>query len=149
MREKMNEDIRQGIHLLFGLLLVGILVFFGREKLLIFTLFSLIVAVILNLSTIIGFRNKELHKTLSVAQRKTEKKSPFVGAMIFLVGVTILTIFFQERQILGGLIVLAVGDSFSTIIGKKFGKTKITDRHTFEGTIAGIGASFIGLLFLF
>lgn len=143
----MNEDLRQSIHFAFGILLAGILVFFGRHVLLAFTLLSLLTAISLSIAARKQAMPKEIQTTLSTAQRLHEKEIPFVAGMIFLLGVLMLAVFFENQTaVLAGLLVLSVGDSASTIFGKKFGKTKLNSKHTLEGTLAGITASFLALL---
>lgn len=145
----MNELVRQSLHFLFGLLMCVILLVFGKIMLFIFAFFCLALAVIASFFAAKKILPPPFSKVLELAQRRKEEELPFAGAMFFLLGTMALAIFFPEKAVLGGLLVLSIGDAASTLFGKKFGRTKITDRHTLEGSIAGAAASIVGLLVFF
>ncbi len=146
----MNEVLRQGIHLLFGLFLAALLLVYGRESLLVFLSLALAFAIIASYLKKNGFSHFHLDKILHLAQRRKETNTPLVGPMFYLLGVLATTIFFTDTKIiLGGILVLAAGDAFSTLIGKKLGKTLLTKRHTLEGTIGGTLAAFAALFLVF
>ena len=82
--------------------------------------------------------------------RKLERDGAFPGkgAIFFFIGVLFCLAFFGDSVTPVAIVVLAVLDSVSTIVGKRFGKIKLVGKKTLEGTASGIVASAIVLLFL-
>lgn len=98
-----------------------------------------------------GIRVPLFSAVIDYAGRKEEEKLPGRGAIVFFASTLLSSIlFFQNPSVLiGALIVLVFGDSLATIIGKFAGTTKIYNKRTLEGTIAGIIISFVYLCLLF
>jgi dolichol kinase len=76
-------------------------------------------------------------------EREHDKKNfPYKGAILFGIGVLPPILLLQTNVACAVIITLAAGDSFSTTIGKFFGKHKINPRKSFEGFIAFIITAF-------
>lgn len=71
------------------------------------------------------------------------KRFPYKGAILFGLGVTAPILFLPTEVCCAVIATLATGDSFSTIIGKFYGKHRI-GKKSFEGTLAFIFFAFIG-----
>lgn len=143
----MKETTRQSIHLLGGLAITGYFLYFGKETALLTVLLLFLGTILLRFAAENAITIWPFNKVLELGERSKEKSSPFHAPMIFLLGTIFCLAFFQNQlAITAGLLVLSVGDSFSTLAGKKFGKILLTNRHTLEGTLAGILASSIALL---
>lgn len=150
MKKVLKETTRQTIHLFGGLAITGYFLYAGRENSLIVLLLLFLAAIVLSICAKNGLKFWPLSMVLEAGERKKEEKSPFHAPMVFFLGTIFCLVFFQDsRAITGGLLVLSVGDSFSTLVGKKFGKTMLTNRHTLEGTLAGIIASSLALFLFF
>jgi dolichol kinase len=75
-------------------------------------------------------------------------KNPFTGAFWFYAGCSIALILYPFGIASSACAMLAVGDSLSTLVGKKFGKHKI-GKKTFEGSLACfLGSLAAGLFFV-
>lgn len=143
-----SELLRQFFHFLAACILILFLVFFGYLNFLVFIATGIFIALFFSIAIKKGFLPELFHLRKKV-ERKTEK-IPLLGALTFLLGVSITSIVFQkELVIIGSIIVLGFGDSVSTIVGKKIGESKILSKRSFEGTMAGIIASFLALQFIF
>lgn len=141
-----SEYLRQLLHICFGSAIILALVFLGRQNAIALSATGLVLAAILSLALKNKIRLPLIQKSINMAKRKNESKFPARGAIAFFCGVLIVLIFFEKFQVeLGALLVLALGDGFSTIFGTLFGKIKLTSKHTLEGTVAGILVSFIAL----
>ncbi|MDD4878366.1 MAG: SEC59/DGK1/VTE5 family protein [Candidatus Nanoarchaeia archaeon] len=70
-------------------------------------------------------------------------KFPGQGAIFFVLGCFTVIGLFPPNIASAAILVLAAGDSFSTLIGKHFGKHKMGSKSV-EGTIAGIVLGFLG-----
>ncbi|MBI4045031.1 MAG: hypothetical protein HY392_04955 [Candidatus Diapherotrites archaeon] len=146
----MKEMTRQAIHLVGGLAITGYFLYAGRESTLIVLLSLLLGTIGLSLAAARKMKIWPLHIFLEAGERRKEKKAPFHAPMVFLLGTIFCLVFFQDnRAITGGLVILSAGDSVSTLAGKKFGKTMLTNRHTLEGTLSGIVFSSMALLLFF
>ncbi len=91
---------------------------------------------------IIGFRHKVL-----VMERKGTR--PFFGAFLFYLGCLIAFILFPTKIATAVCCMLAIGDSLSTIIGMRFGRVKIYNNRTLEGSVAFfVSAALVSLVFI-
>ena len=73
---------------------------------------------------------------------------PGKGAIYFFVGALLAIKLFPMDIALASIMILALGDSISHIVGKNYGKTQLwINKHNdklFEGTVAGIILGFFG-----
>ena len=82
-------------------------------------------------------------KLLYHFEREQDKKTfPYKGAILFGLGVTPPILFLPTALAAATIITLSVGDSFSTIIGKTYGKHKI-GRKSVEGAIGFAVTAFL------
>ena len=84
-------------------------------------------------------------------ERDEVKQSfPGRGLIFFLVGSLLAIQLFEKNIALAAIMVLTLGDSFSHIIGGKYGRLKnifnLRSKKLFEGTLAGSLAGFLGAL---
>ncbi|MCD6398440.1 MAG: phosphatidate cytidylyltransferase [Candidatus Aenigmarchaeota archaeon] len=161
--DKKREMWRQITHL-SGIVLIAIALFLGND---LTGILSIIFAVFLFfLSVYVKIKNK-IRKNLpneirikkleeiedsflnfvnSMERERSEKN--YMGAVLFFISSGISLLIFPKTISFIAISVLAVGDSFSTIIGIHFGKhiTKINPPKTYEGTFGGLLASFFACL---
>ncbi|MBI5884478.1 hypothetical protein HZB89_00080, partial [archaeon] len=140
-----KELTRQGLHLLLGLIVIYFLLAFGRAETLMLASILLLGGTLVGFAVKKNFRPGFIYALLKHAERSEEKKVPGKGPLTFIVGVLLALSLFPSKIALGALIVLVFGDSFSTLVGKKFGKTKLPAGRSLEGTLAGVLASFLAL----
>ncbi len=76
------------------------------------------------------------------------QKFPGIGALVYLLGIVIVVLFFEKNIALASIIILGLGDSIAPLIGQ-FGKVKhpFSDKKFIEGVIAGIIAATLGAMF--
>ncbi|MBI2549223.1 hypothetical protein HYW21_07785 [Candidatus Woesearchaeota archaeon] len=77
------------------------------------------------------------------------EKFPGKGAMLFTLGCIIPLFLFSRDIALAAIMVLTLGDGVSHLVGKTWGKRNIpfNQAKRVEGSIAGMGAAFLGALF--
>jgi len=149
-----KELRRQFFHYFFGCIIILLIGFLGTMQYIILNMVILLTGYFLSVQIKqkkkIPLIDKQINKILDYAGRPTEKESPGKGALTFFTGTLLATILFHNNLILviGAIIPLVFGDSFSTVLGKLIGKIKIQDK-TLEGSIAGILVSFLYLSILF
>ncbi len=138
---------RQLFHLLIGLAAVVLLYYNILNALIIFII--LVAGIILSLLCK-KFKIPVVYWLLSQFEREDEfRKFPGKGAMFFCAGVLLTVKLFPKDIALASIIILALGDSISHLVGMYFGKTKgiFGNKSKYlEGTVAGIIAAFIGAL---
>jgi len=142
-----REYNRQIIHLLFGIVFIAIIIFLEKKTAIMAMISIYIIGVLISI-----FHSKItpipiLKEFVNATEREHEKKNFGLAALNFTLSIIICsTIFYFEPKttLIGSLIVLSFGDSISTIVGKKIGKTKLMGK-TIEGTIAGTAISTIML----
>ena len=92
--------------------------------------------------SIIGFRRHFLR-----LERKGVR--PFFGALLFYLGCLVTFVLYPTKIAVAACCILAIGDSLSTIIGMKFGKVRIYNKRTIEGSLAFfVGAFLISVVFV-
>lgn len=77
-----------------------------------------------------------------------EKEFPGLGAITFIIGTIIVTLLFSKEIATASILILAIGDAISPIIGKSIGRTKtiLSKTKMFEGFIVGFLLSFIAII---
>ncbi len=73
----------------------------------------------------------------------------YMGAILFFLAIGLILVLFPLKIAVLSIIVLSVGDSFSTMVGIHWGrhKTGVNPKKSWEGTLAGLGASFFVCIF--
>ena len=142
------ETKRQPIHILLGLLLIALVYY---DLLAPIALFVVIIIVLLCFLLIKKTRPKVIYELLEFVERKEDlEEFPGKGLITYLIGALIVIILFEKQIALASIIILALGDSFSRLIGP-FGRIKHPFNNTkfLEGIIAGtIAASLGAMLFV-
>ncbi len=145
IKKNLFEIKRQAFHLALGLAM-GYLFYKGY-------LTPAIILLLLVIGLVLSFASKKTELPvicwfLDTFERTDErKKFPGKGALMMVAGILITTVLFPKDIALASIMILSLGDSFSHIIGRFFGRTK----HPFsikliEGTMAGITAGFLGAM---
>ncbi|MBI4149962.1 hypothetical protein HY488_01005, partial [Candidatus Woesearchaeota archaeon] len=137
---------RQLFHIVFGLALVALLHY------------NLINAYILlalaAVGLVISYFSKHHHIPyiswfLHHCERAEDMKTfPGRGVIYYLLGCLLALVFFEKDTALAGMMILALGDSVSHIVGRFYGGVKhpLNGKKLLEGWIAGILAGFLGAL---
>lgn len=74
------------------------------------------------------------------------RDSPARGALMFLLGSLLALLFFNVHAAAAAIAVLALGDSFSTLVGRWLGNHRLpyNPEKSMEGSLAGFAAAFLG-----
>lgn len=82
-----------------------------------------------------------IKKMLSLFERDHHMENfPGRGILFYTIGAYLCFIFFETSIAYAGILILSVGDAFTNIIGRNFGKikTKFNPNKYIEGTIVGV-----------
>ena len=147
----MNVEMRRQVfHAIVGTVTIAAILQFGRINSMLFFGIIFLLGLAISLLVLKGLRIPVISHALEYFGRDNEKALPGRGALMFALGIFLVTVLFQRTEIIiGALIVSTYGDAASTIVGTSIGKTKIWENYTLEGTLGGIVVSALLLLFLF
>jgi dolichol kinase len=149
------EVARQFIHL-SGIVFIIAAKFIGKELILpLFLLISLFFAFYSFYVSRKEVRNANFFEKIEMKFRKfvfrferKNSKIPFAGVIFFYLGCSLALIIFPLSIALAACAMLTVGDAFSTLIGIRYGKTKIGSK-SLEGVLACFLTSFfVGSFFI-
>ncbi|MCX6814230.1 MAG: hypothetical protein NTY20_01055 [Candidatus Aenigmarchaeota archaeon] len=101
-----------------------------------------------NHNTLLSRIECKLRDFALMLERK-EARRPFAGAFWFYFGAGLAFLLFPLNAASAAGAVLAISDSLSTIIGKKFGKRRIIGKKTLEGTAAFFASALFVCMFFF
>tara|TARA_Y100000310_G_C20451924_1_gene701169 strand:- start:223 stop:807 length:585 start_codon:yes stop_codon:yes gene_type:complete len=140
------EIKRQSIHILLGIMIVLLLNFDLINATLLFFVFAIGLTLSL-LST--KFKVPIIHQFLGTFDRKKDLEDfPGKGAVFYILGAFVVVLLFPKNIALASLMILALGDSFSRLVGPYgYLKHPFHSEKFFEGVIAGTIAGFLGALF--
>jgi dolichol kinase len=144
-----DETERQFFHILLGLLVVEFLVYFGKGMLMGATFFALIFGLLLVNLTLLGRRIGFVEWFIEHFER-SNIPFPGWGSACYATGVLLVTSFIENTDaVIAALLIMALGDGMSTIIGRK-GKIKLpyNRKKTLEGTLAFFAVSLVGYPFV-
>jgi len=140
----MRELKRQSFHLMLGIIALIVLVFFGRGFLMGGTFFAMLIGFILVNRVLLGERIEIMEWFMKEFERK-DVRFPGWGSACYGLGILFISGFLHEQnEIAASLVVLALGDGFSTLIGK-MGNYRLP--WSKSKTVEGAAAFFIGGIF--
>ncbi len=145
-------EIARKIYRMLGLLFPILYFIYTKKVMLVIILISLGVFVLYEL---LRFSFPQLNKLyfryLKIITKKKEKKA-MTGTTYLLISFFFTILLFKKNIAIAAMTFSVVGDAASSLIGKKFGKTKLISKpkKTFEGSTAFFISSLIaGLIFVY
>lgn len=143
-----KEIYRQFAHMLFGLVIAGFIYYvqFINEAYATLTLIAVVFVGVLIADAVDRGIKVPLFSFLI---EKLERKDTFPGkgTIYFFIATLFCLAFFGSTITIIAIVMLSVLDSATTIAGINFGRRKIFGKKTLEGTLCGIGAGFVIMLF--
>lgn len=138
----MNEETRQTIHILIGIAVIALAYFVGVENTLEILVFLFIMGLMISNAKTLGFKNRLIDSILREVERGA--KIPGNGAITMFAGMILILSLTPPLYAIALISILAIGDGFSTIIGKK-GEVKLpwNDHKTWYGLISFVVFSSI------
>jgi dolichol kinase len=155
----MDLEVRRQVTHALGILTILVIQIFGRF------ISAILVGILIIFLTLLGYYrlnrerlSKYKLKVLDEIEEMLEKEIkgfergrefPFHGAIMFYIGAFIAIVLFPEFASSAAIAVLALGDSMSTLVGKRYGKYKLlfNKNKTIEGSLAFLVTAFIVLIF--
>lgn len=137
-------EVRRKLFHLFALLLWLLPINFFSKP---FTILSFLLVLLINLLTVMGFLKERLSFYYSLVYKLEREKNysrPGIQALWANLGIFLSFLIFGKEASMVGVVVLAVGDAFASIVGIKCGKIRIGDK-SLEGTFAFFLSTFLTL----
>ena len=144
----MRKEIeRQAFHLVLGTVLAALILILGKFYSLAIFGTAMIAGIVLSELLHKNIRIPPFHWFIQRLERRGVK--PGMGTLNFVLGAFIALVFFDPKIVFVSVLILAFGDSFSTIIGKGFGSKRLNNGKSLEGFLGGFIASlFVTLPYL-
>ncbi|MDD3856456.1 MAG: phosphatidate cytidylyltransferase [Methanoculleus sp.] len=142
----MHESLRQIVHLTFGLGIAGFILLFDRDIVLSVLMLALFVGFILSDAISRGYTIPVVSSIIAGLERRDAV--PGKGALFFALGALFCIAFFAKEIAFVGLVALSLLDSVTTLAGLRFGRTRIYNNKSLEGTLAGFVVTAAVLCFL-
>jgi dolichol kinase len=146
------EVRRQAFHAMVGLIAIAILLAFGRDAAMAAVFAVLIAGTLMINLRLLGMKIPGVYWLEKNFERKDVPRSmPGWGSACYAAGALIAITFLTDAsQIAATILILALGDSISTVLGARFGKTKLlyNKKKSLEGTLAFFFAALASWYFV-
>jgi len=140
----MRETVRQLIHLWFGLGIAALVFFIDRTIVISVMAGGLLIGVILVDLILRGHQVPVISPLVQYGDRCDPL--PGKGAFFFAVSALTCSILFPVSTVVPALVALAVLDSVTTLVGVRFGRHRIYNGKSCEGTLAGIAVTVLAFI---
>ncbi|WP_317064527.1 diacylglycerol/polyprenol kinase family protein [Methanoculleus caldifontis] len=139
----MHESLRQLVHLVFGLGIAGFVFLADRDLVFAALALALFAGFILSDAVSRGYTIPVVSPVIANLERRDA--APGKGALFFTLGALFSLVFFDKEIVFLSLVVLSLLDSVTTLVGIRFGRTRIYNHKSLEGTVAGIAVTAAAL----
>jgi dolichol kinase len=140
----MRETVRQLIHLVFGLAIAALVFFIDRTAVIGLMAGGLLIGVVLVDLLLRGYQVPLISSLVKYGDRCDPL--PGKGAFFFAVSALACIILFPVPVVVPALVTLSVLDSVTTLAGVRFGRHRIYNGKSWEGTVSGIAVTALALL---
>ncbi len=139
----MREIYRQSFHLLLGLGIAALVLLAGTPAAAILAVVLLAGLLLIDL-VLAGYTIPLISPLLVHLDRPGPL--PGRGALFYVASALACVIIFPARVAVPALVALAVLDSIATIAGKRYGRHRVANGKSWEGTLAGMAVTSLALL---
>lgn len=140
----MREIVRQLIHLCFGLVIAAMVLFVDHSLVIALLAISLLAGLVLVDLILRGHWIPVISPLVQYGDRCDPL--PGKGAFFFAVSTLTCVILFPVSIVVPALVTLSVLDSVTTLVGTRFGRHRIHNGKSWEGTLSGITVTLLFLL---
>jgi len=140
----MQEIVRKLIHLFFGLGVAGMVLVLDKPTAVTILAGGLFIGIVLVDIILRGYKIPVFSSLVEYGDRCDPL--PGKGAFFFAVSALFCVILFPAPVVIPALVTIAVLDSVTTIVGIQYGKRRVYNGKSWEGTIAGITGTILFLV---
>jgi phytol kinase len=142
----MDETLRKLVHFLYGLVIVAGMLLLGEQTMLMIMVIALLAGLLLSDALSRGYHIPGISAIVDELERPNV--FPGKGAILFLFSGLTCLFFFGPALAAAAVLCLSVLDAVATIAGIRYGRHRIFNGKSVEGTVAGIAAAALALLLL-
>jgi dolichol kinase len=142
----MDETARKIVHLLFGLGIAVAIALIDRPTMLALMVIALFLGFLISDALSRGHHIEGISPLMEALERKNVL--PGKGALLFVFSALVCLFFFDANVVVPAVVALAVLDGVATMAGLRYGRHRIFNGKSVEGTGAGIAAAALALLLL-
>jgi dolichol kinase len=139
----MDETPRKIVHLLFGLGIAVAIALIDRPTMLVIMMIALFFGFLLSDALSRGHHIEGVSPLVEALERKSVL--PGKGALLFVFSAFVCLFFFEPKVVVPAVVALSVLDGVATPVGIRYGRHRIFNGKSVEGTGAGIAAAFLAL----
>ncbi len=140
----MREIVRQLIHLCFGLGIASMVLLLDKAAAVAVMAAGLLIGVLLIDLILRGNTIPVISRLVQYGDRSDPL--PGKGALFFAVSALTCIILFPEIIVVAALVALSVLDSTTTLVGMRYGRHRIHNGKSWEGTVSGTVITILCLL---
>lgn len=140
----MREFYRKIFHLAFGLAIAALIFFTPKAISLSLLMLGTFIGVIFTDAILRGYHIPIISLLIESLERRGAL--PGKGALYFAISSLFCVVFFEKEVVVPAIVALSVLDGIAGIIGTYFGRYKVINGKTVEGTLAGMAVTFLALL---
>jgi dolichol kinase len=140
----MDETARKIVHLLFGLGIAVAIALIDRPTMLALMVIALFLGFLISDALSRGHHIEGISPLMEALERKNVL--PGKGALLFVFSALVCLFFFDANVVVPAVVALAVLDGVATLVGIRYGRHRIYNGKSVEGTGAGIAVTFVALL---
>lgn len=140
----MHEVLRKVVHLLAGLAIAMAIPLVEKQLVLWAFVIAIFIGCILSDAISRGYNLPLISRVVLLLER--EDVMPGKGTLYFAIGVFFVLVFFPLDVVIPAIICLAVLDGVATLVGIRYGRHRLWNSKSLEGTLAGIAATVAVLL---
>jgi dolichol kinase len=142
----MDETPRKLVHLLFGLGIAAAITFIDRSSMLALLVIALFSGFLLSDALSRGHHIEGVSPLIEALER--ESVLPGKGALLFVFSALVCLFFFPVPVVVPAIVALSVLDGVATLAGIRYGRHRIFNGKSAEGTAAGIAVTALVLLLI-
>ena len=140
----MHETLRKLIHLVFGLGIAAMVLTVDRMLAIQILVAGLFCGIILVELILKGYHVPLFSRLVATLDRSDPL--PGRGAFYFAVSALTCVVIFPVEIAVPAIVTISVLDCVTTLVGVRFGRTRIYNGKSLEGTLAGIAVTAVALL---
>ncbi|MDD1719190.1 MAG: phosphatidate cytidylyltransferase [Methanoregulaceae archaeon] len=140
----MREVARKTVHLVFGLGIAAFILVFPTREVIALLGLAVISGFILSDAISRGYRIPLVSFLVDSLERKDVL--PGKGALYFAMSSLFCLLVFPLRVVAPAIVTLAILDGVATIIGRRFGRIRIFNGKSLEGSVSGAAVTLVALL---
>jgi dolichol kinase len=140
----MRETVRQIIHLVFGLCIAGLVAFLDHRSVTVLIAAGLLSGVVLIELILRGYTLPLVSPLVAYVDRSDPL--PGKGALCFVVSALACITIFPALLVVPALVTISVLDSMTTLVGTRYGRHRIHNGKSAEGTVGGVVVTAAALL---